>query len=234
MKNAYHALAVLAILHIVAAAGFVGWLAATNRLNRERVAEVKDTFTQTIAKEKAEEQRAKELEKKAKEEAERQAQLAGVGGLASTAEKLAAEKQRNELILRRLERTRREIESLSTNLHLARQRMERQREKLLASRKELEQRLKAIESRLNDEGFKKTVQLYETLPADQVKSMFIDLMEKGKTDQVVAFIEAMQVRKAGKVLKEFEEPEDVGRAVELTERLRARGSDLVEQVENTG
>jgi hypothetical protein len=110
----------------------------------------------------------------------------------------------------------------------------RQREALLANREQLEQRLKDIESRLNDEGFKKTVELYETLPADQVKNMFIDLMERGKTDQVVAFIEAMAVRKAGKVLKEFEEPEDVGRAVELTERLRARGSDLVEQVENTG
>ncbi len=234
MKNAYHAIAALAILHVVLAVGLVGWLAGTGRINRERVDAVVDIFQPTIAAEQAEAERAAELEAQAQAQAERQARLTGAGGLASTAEKLVTEQRRNELILRQLERTRREIESLSTNLHLARQHMERQREELLDNRKELQQRLASIENRLNDEGFKKTVRLYETLPAKQVKQMFADLMDGGQTDQVVAYIEAMQPRNAASVLKEFKEPQEIERAVELTERLRARGSDLVQQVENTG
>ncbi len=232
MRSALLAIAVLAVLHILAAAGLVGWLAATGRLSSERLTEVKQTFGPTVAEEQEREQQAAALAEQTRREAERQAQL--TGGTASTAEKLEAEQRRNELILRQLERTRQEIQSLTTNLHLARRHMEEQREQLLASREELEQRLEAIESRLNDEGFKKTVSLYETIPPRQAKQMFVDLMGAGETDQVVAYLEAMEPRKAAGVLREFKEPQDITLAVTLTERLRARGSSLVDQVEETG
>jgi len=234
MRTLFNVVAVLAILHIVAGLGFVGWLAGTGRLNKQRLVDTRNVFALTVEQEK--EKQAEEAEKaeQTRIEAERQARLSGVGGLASTADQLREEEQRNEILLRQLERTRREIEALSDNLTLARQRMERQHEDLLAAKEQLEDRIQQIESRLNDEGFKKAVTLYETLPSKQVKQMFIELMTADQTDEVVAYLEAMQPRKAAGVLKEFKERDEVDLAVELTQRLRERGSELVRDVESTG
>jgi chromosome segregation ATPase len=234
MKAAINALVLLMVVHVIAAIGFVGWLAATDRLSKDRLADVRDTFKLTLAAEAEQDAQAEELAKQAQAEADRHARLTGASGLGSAAERLAAEEERNELLLRQLERTRRELEDLQRNLHLARQNMERQRDDLVQAKADLEKRLKEIETRLNDEGFKKAVALYEQLPAKRVKPMFATLMTQGQTDQVVAYLEAMEPRKAAKVLAEFKAEAELGQAVDLTERLRARGSAVVSDVEDTG
>jgi len=234
MRTLFTVIALLAILHILAGLGFVGWLAGTGRLNRERLNETKALFELTIEQEREKEAEEAELAEETRIEAERQARLSGVGGLASTADRLQEEEKRNEVLLRQLERTRREIEALSDNLTLARQRMERQHADLLTAKQELEERIQQIEARLNDEGFKKAVALYESLPSKQVKQMFVELMQTEQTDDVVAYLEAMQPRKAAGVLKEFKDVREIDMAVELTQRLRERGSELIRDVENTG
>jgi seryl-tRNA synthetase len=234
MKTAFTIIAVLAIVHILAGLSFVGWLAGTNRLNKDRLKAAKAVFALTIDQEQDKEAEQAAAAEAAKVEAERQARLSGVGGLASTADRLAEDEKRNEVLLRQLERTRREIEALSDNLTLARQRMERQHADLLTAKKDLEQRIKQMEARLNDEGFKKAVALFESLPSKQVKQMFIELIESNQADDVVAYLEAMEPRKAAGVLKEFKDDREIDRAVDLTQRLRERGSDLVREVESTG
>lgn len=225
---------IVALLHMIAAVGFIGWLYSSDRLSGERVDAVQAMFSQTV-----EQQRQIEAEQHAKaeqlrQEAERMARLSSVGGLSSAAERLAHQRQQNEMLLRQLERTRREIESLQTNLHLARQRMERRAEELAASKAELERQLADMQARLNDEGFRRAVTLYEQLPAKQVKQMFADMLGAGDRDQVVAYLQAMQPRTAAKVLREFKAPEEIEQAVALTEALRSRGSDLAAEVEAAG
>ncbi len=234
MKLAMNVLIVLMVVHVLAALGFVGWLAATDRVSKDRLAQVRDTFKLTVDQEKEQEEQAAELAEQARAAADRHARLTGAAGLGSAAERLAAEEQRNELLLRQLERTRRELEDLQRNLHLARQNMERQRDDLVTAKQTLEQRIDEIETRLNDEGFKKAVALYEQLKADQVKAMFSVLIDQGEVEQVVAYLDAMEPRRAAKVLAEFEAQPEVSRAVELTERLRARGSAVVRDVEDNG
>jgi len=196
MKAALNALVLVMVIHVIAAIGFVGWLAATDRISKQRITEVRKTFAMTVAQEAEEDAKAAELAELAKAEADRHARLTGASGLGSAAERLAAEEERNELLLRQLERTRRELEDLQRNLHLARQNMERQRDDLVQAKADLEQRLGEIETRLNDAGFKKAVALYEQLPAKRVKAMFTTLMDQGQTDQVVAYLEAMEPRRA--------------------------------------
>jgi chromosome segregation ATPase len=232
MRTVKLSLLALLMLHLLAAGAGLGWLIATGRVSGERLAQVKETFELPVSQEQQQEQKAAELAEAAEAEAARMARLAGLGEASTASERLAEENKRNEILLRQLERTRSEIESLQDNLHLARQRMERQNEQVSKTKQELQQKLTEIENRLNDEGFKKAVALYETLPPKQVKAMFAELMDNGQTDQVVAYLEAMQSRRAAAVLKEFKDPIDVQRAVELTERLRARGSELVQDVED--
>lgn len=229
MKAALQALTIVMVVHVLAAVGLVGWLAGTGRVSGERLAATRQMYAMTVADEKAAlERAAAEAEAAAKAAAERAA-LEGAAPVMSVADHLVAEQERNELLLRQLERTRREIKALIDNLHLSRQRMERQRTEMAAVRAELEKKVADIESRLNTDGFRRAVALYESLPAKQVKQMFIDLMTTGQTDQVVAYMEAMDERKAAGVLKEFKDDSEVSQAVELTERLRARGSDLVKK-----
>lgn len=234
MKTIARVIALLAVIHVLAFGGLVGWLAATDRLNRDRVERLAEMFVPTI--EQADQQREAEREERAAEQAERERRerIANIGESGSAAEQLARQRKENEVLLRRLERTRSEIQTLRDSLALARRRMEEQRDKLVDQKRTLEKRLQDIEKQLNDEGFKRSVALYESIPPDQAKRMFLQLMDRNDTDQVVRYLEAMKPRKAAGVLREFEQGPEIARAVELTERLRARGSDLIEQVENTG
>jgi len=234
MKTFARVIALLAVIHVLALGGLAGWLAATDRLNRDRAEQVVEMLATTI--EQAEQQRQAEQRKHAAEQAQRnrQARIANIGEAGSAAEQLAEQRKQNEVLLRRLERTRSEIQVLRDSLALARRRMEDQRDKLVEQKRTLEKRLETIEKQLNDDGFKRAVALYESIPPDQAKQMFLQLMEQNHTDQVVMYLEAMKPRKAAGVLREFEQGPEIARAVELTERLRARGSDLIQQVENTG
>ena len=229
MKTLLHAIVVIVFVHMFALVGLLGWLVGTGRVNQERVDQVKAMFALSVeAQQKAEEKAAAEAEALAA------AQPPDFGAIASTAEKLAEEQERNEILLRQLERTRQEIKSLNANLHLSRTRMEREREETKEIRDALEKKLADIEGQLNDEGFKKAIAMYEGLPPKQVKKMFMNMVERGKTEQVVDYLDAMQPRIAASVLKEFKSDLEVGQAVQLTEQLRTRGSDLVKQLENVG
>lgn len=235
MKTIFKVIAVVAVVNVLAAAGVLGWLIGTHRISGQRLREVKQVFATTLEQEKAKEEEEAKKAEQLKAQTETQARLSGLDGSGSAAERLVEEQQRNELLLRQLERTRQDIKSLSDNLMLTRTRMEREKSELLTARTDLTARLNEMEKRLNDAGFKKAVALYESLPAKQVRAMFDDLMTRGKTEEVVAYLEAMQPRKAAGVLKEFgADAGTVARAVELTERLRARGSELVKQVEHAG
>jgi len=235
MKTLVAVISLLAVIHVLAAAGFVGWMVATERVNQQRLEKLQAIFEKTIPEAEAEAEKQAKVDAEAREQAERLAALEGKSaGPESISQRLEADQQRNEITLRQIERTRQEVESLQRNLRLAQQRVEDQYEQLQAEKKELEKRLADIEKQRNDEGFKKAVELYQTLPSKQTKAMFVNLMREGNVDQVVAYLEAMEPRKAAAVLEEFKTPDEVAKATELTERLRARGSDLVQATEDVG
>lgn len=228
MKTLGKVVGIMAVLHVVAALGFVGWLVATDRLDRARIDRVKEIFTMTLAEETAEEEALALAEAEAIKVTERVAALdekaAGVG---SADERVEDDRTQHELAMRKLERTRADVEALVRNLNLAQRKVQRDQAELAEKQAILDKRLKEIEQRANDEGFQKAIAMYESLPPKQVKGMFLQLIADGDSDQVVAYMESMEPRKAAKVLQEFKDPADLKRATELTERLRQRGSHLV-------
>ena len=81
----------------------------------------------------------------------------------------------------------------------------------------MRQRLTSIEA---GEQFKKTVTLYEGLSADKAQAIMETLLNDGKVDQVVSYLNAMQSRAAKKIIEKFDDPTV---AADLLERLRTRG-----------
>lgn len=227
MRTLARVFGIVLILHALAAIGFVGWLIGTDRVDQDRVDAVVAIFKQTLGEEKA---AAKAADDEAKKKADADARLANLEARAegpeTTIQRLARERQMNEITLRRIERVRQEIASLKANLTTAQATFEREKEKLAADRKAFDAEVAARKKQLEDEGFRKAVELYEGLPAKQTKQMFASMMGQGQTDTVVAYLNAMEPRKATSVLKEFKVGADVKMATDLTERLRKGGNKL--------
>lgn len=229
MKTLWHAIAILAMAHVLAALLFVGWLIATQRLNRERLAQMTDLLKTPVPQVESENQQSKH-DRKMTDAGKRPGEKTAV----SSAERLAVEARRGRMMLRRLEQAREQLESLRRNLELARESLNKKMQALQAKKQALQKRLAKIEQKLNSQGFEKAVAMYESLPADQVKRMFLEMMNQGRIEQVVRYLGAMQPRAAADVLEEFQTPGEIARAVELTKRLRQRGSELREEVQEQG
>lgn len=232
MKLAWQVIALLCVIHMLLAGAFVAWLSSSGRVNAERVEAAVALFRPTIVQQKAEAEAAAKVEADAQEHAAN-VQFAAEGGPVSAAQRLSEERQRNELTLRQLERTRQEVRDLQDNLAQRQSVMEQQRQELLAEKEALQKRVDELEQRYNDEGFRKAVTMYEALPPKQTKQMFQSLMDSQQTDEVISYLEAMQPRKAAAVLKEFKTPQELVQAAELTQRLRERGSTLTADADQT-
>lgn len=218
------AVLVLMALHFAALLGLVGWLGATDRLNEQRVREVVDTFTLTLAEQEQRERERREEELAAQDEAERAARLEAVADGPRTLQDQLARQQRGDAVARhRLERLQRETSDLRQQIDRAKQLINDRREQLQQDREQFERFVEEHNERRTDEDFQQTVQMYEQLRPAQAKQMFQELIDDGKTGQVVEYLAAMQLRRAGRVLEQFQTPEEIRQATDLLERLRERG-----------
>lgn len=234
MRTLVKVVSILLLLHMAAAIGFIGWLYQSGRLNGERAGRVRDMFSQTIAQEEAARKLAAETELKVDEQNRRLAHELNRGDDKSTQEKLKGDAQSINVRQAELDRREKEIESLRVNAMLARQSLEKRKQEVDAAQKAFEEKLAAARKQQNDEGFLKAVALYEGLPAEQTKKLFLELIKQGGTNQVVEYLAAMKPRKATSVLEEFQTGAEVTQAAELTEKLRTRGLDLAKTLEPAG
>jgi hypothetical protein len=233
MRAIGYAIVVIAMIHVVAAIGLVAWLYGTDRLSQQRLVDVYDTFTKTIEQEQADAEAAAAERDEQQKQAERDARLAGQGpAVESAGQRLADQRGLQNAAEQRLALKQKQLETLQTNLMLARRQLARRDKELAAREVEFEKLLAERQQQIDDESFGKTLKLYENLSPKQVKQMFVDLMDQEQTEQVVTYLEAMKPRMAAAVLGEFKAASETSRAVELTERLRARGSNLAQKVES--
>lgn len=218
------ALLVLLALHLVALLGLVGWLAATDRVNEARAREVVEMFTPTIAEAEAERREREAQAQAEREQAEEAARLETVADGPRTLQDHLAARQRGDALARhRLERLQRETDDLRQQIDRATQLLSDQKRQLDEEREAFEQFVREHNERREDADFRQTVQMYERLRPAQVKEMFQELLEDGKTDRVVDYLAEMQLRRAGRVIEQFQTPEEIRQATDLLERLRERG-----------
>jgi flagellar motility protein MotE (MotC chaperone) len=223
MKTLWNIVSFIAIVNLLALVFLVGWLVANDRLNLDRARSIRTMLASTVAAETAEaEARA------AQEEVDRAA--AAAEAIRRDPPLPSAVQVERALLVG--DRTRQALNRLQDETAQHRRELDRRatliddRETHLAQRKQAwEDNIREEAARRDDEQFRKTVTLYETVPAKQAKQMLVTLVGKGETRQAVAYIDAMSPRAAGKILKELKTDAENELATELLERLRIFGTD---------
>ena len=92
-------------------------------------------------------------------------------------------------------------------------------EEFIAERDSFNAMRKRIADIEGDEQFQKALTLYQSLQPKDAANTLKELYERGDIEQVVAYLNAMESRKASKIVAQFEPPV----AADLLERLRTRG-----------
>ncbi len=220
MKTVWNVIAALALVNIIALAGVVVWLRASDRLNRERATAVKETFSKTIAQQAAE-KAAAEAEAKAKA-----AEAAAAAKMAlppeSAAEKIEDQKFREDQRLQVVLRQQQELENLRASLMSQIARLDEREKKLEADRRAFaDERRKVMETDGNKQ-FQLALATLEGQKPKDAKQVLRALLDVHQTDQVVAYLAKMEEGKRSKVIAEFVK-DDAAMAADLLERLRTRG-----------
>lgn len=221
MKLAWN---VFVVVHLLALVGIIGWLVASDRLDRVRARQIVDTFRTTIAEEKAQAALATQEQQRQQQIQADLVRLQEVAhGPVTVADRLAADAEADEVAAQKIDWLRRATADLTAKLESDKQQLIRQKSELDQARDAF---TKAAQSRVEQQqqqDFQLAVRMYEQLKPVQAKAMFKELIVRGQEEQVLDYLAAMQLRKAAAVLREFKDGEDVTMAASLIQGLRERG-----------
>lgn len=239
MKAIWNIMSIMAIANLVALLLLIGFVAATGRLNVERLNALRDLFKPTIASEtaKADKEQA-ESEAAAQLDAQATLEASLRGESDASGEPIMAD----DLVNIKLEQS--EIDR--QNLHLLTQHVERLRQTLRSELEQLDQRYKAFEAERKaftdmrdaenktrrDEQFRKSVATLEQMAPKSAKRT-IDAMirteagvpvdEAGMT-RAVRLLDAMEEGARTAVIDQFQK-EDPALAAGLLARIEQHGND---------
>jgi hypothetical protein len=115
-----------------------------------------------------------------------------------------------------LDRRFQELQSQRKTVEEARAQIDQERKVLGAGQQKLAAAQQAEKKLAEDKGFQDTLALYTTMPAKQVKSIFMGLTD----DTMIQYLRAMEPRTATKITKEFKTPEEVTRIGAVMEKMR--------------
>jgi len=227
VKALVSAVIVVVLVHLLAAGGFVGWLAASDRISGQRVRDAVAVFRPTIADEKADAEEAARVEAEAAAVAADAARREAVAdGPQTLTERLALKAEASQLAEHEVERLLRERADLTRRMAGAREQVEQMRAELEADRAAFEQRVEAWTDRQQEDDFRQAVKLAEQLPPKQAKAMLRELIDAGETDRAIDYLAAMNQRKAAVVLSQFKDEDEVATATALIEGLRQRSEAI--------
>lgn len=227
MKSIWTLIAILAVAHLLTLIGFVGYLAGTDRMSRERLESVRDLFVMTVAEAKT----AKEAEEAAAAASGAGAstnvlnRLDGGGEMpgSGSANRIDRLKTNDELMREREMRLEKDRDILKKSLESENRKLQAKRDELGRQEAAFDAKIEAQKLLREDEQFQKMVSVLKGLPAKDMKAKFDAFIAEGKIDLVVDVLDAFDARTAQKVLKEYKTPEENVLAAELLVRLKDRG-----------
>lgn len=220
MKTIWRILSVLAIANVVAMAGLLAWLGTSDRLNRERVRQVREVFRQTTA---AERQRAAEAKSAAEADGKTKAEEARMAvPPESAAAKIRKQEEADQVHLQRVLKREQEQRELRESLDRDRSKLDDERRAIAAERKLFEDYRKRLADTEGSEQFKKALDTLQGQKAKDAKEVLQAMIRDNKIEQVVSYLSAMEDRVRSRVIAEFVK-EDRTVAADLLERLRTRG-----------
>jgi hypothetical protein len=108
------------------------------------------------------------------------------------------------------------LEGQRNTINQAQDKLTRDREALAAAQAKLQASQDEQKKLLTDQGFQDTLNLYNTMQAKQVKTVFMSLTD----DTMIKYLRAMEPRVATKIVKEFKTPAELARIAKVMEQMR--------------
>lgn len=223
MRTVWTSLCLMLIVNLLLLIGLFGYLCISGRLDKQRFRAAVDLFRLTINEQRKIEVEDDRLAEEKQQATEKIGRLQEAAKRPMTlAERLDAQTQSDDMAMERFNRMRRVKSDLESYFQRMKLNVEKQRAQLDVDRKAFQDALEREKQLSEDPNFKQAVNMYQQIRPKQAKEMFQQLIDQNKTEEVVKYLAAMQLRKAAKVLQEFTK-DDVAQAANLIERLRNRG-----------
>jgi flagellar motility protein MotE (MotC chaperone) len=217
VKKLWNVFVLTLAINFVAVAGAVGYLYNQGRLDRGRIDAIKLVLYPPPTTQPAATQPAGV---KVAEPVLNLAQLLEQKSGLSTAEQLDFLQQTFDARMAELDRRQRELLDLQRQVDMANGNLARDRTALAAGQKALAGREQLAARLANDKGFQDSLQLYKTMPAKQVKQVFLAMDD----ETVKRYLQAMEPREASKIVREFKTPEEQQRIQKVLEQMRSGGT----------
>jgi flagellar motility protein MotE (MotC chaperone) len=227
MRTVWTIISWLAVVHLLALAGFAGWLAVDGRLSGERMERIREMLGERVVDEQA------RLEAEAAEGtladavAAEEAKSTGMPIPASA--RIAEGRVATELASQVALRQTREIEDLRESLAREREDLDKEWALLNTTKAEFQAYLEGLAETTGTQQFKKAIQTLEGQKPKDAAAMLESLLGRGKEDEVVSYLNAMEERARNKVFAALPDP---SLAADLLERLRTRGIETPESPED--
>jgi flagellar motility protein MotE (MotC chaperone) len=215
VKNLITALLVLLSLNFLALAGGAGWLFQSGHLNRDRVKAVREVMFPTATQPTS--RPSEEVAAVAPSSQSRLDDLlARHIGSRSAAEQADYLQRTFDAQMSQLDQRQRQLEDLQRLVTAAQTQLQADKTKLTDDQQKLADGKDQAAKLAADQGFQDSLNLYNSMPAKQVKAVFLAMDD----DTVVNYLRAMEPKSAAKILKEFKSPEEMDRVHKLMDKMR--------------
>lgn len=214
MKKIFNVIVLTLAMNFLALAGGIGWLYQSGRLDKERAAAIKEIIFPAATT--APTTQEAELDPENQPHTIRLEELLAVKAGRSAEEQVNFIQNTFDAQMAMLDRRQRELNDLQKQIELAKQQAAVDRTKLQQDQSELLAQKEEAKRLAADKGFQDSLQLYGTMPPKQVKTIFMTLDDP----TLMRYLQAMQPRQAGKIIKEFKSPEEIERIQKVLEKMR--------------
>jgi exonuclease VII small subunit len=200
-------------LNFLALIGGIAVLYRAGTLNRDKVQQIKELVFAPATQ--PTEQKAEPRDPTTQPTLKLEEMLAKVSGR-SASEQVEFMQRTFDAQMAVLDRRFQELQSQRKTVEDARTQLDRERQTLGAGQQKLAAAQQQQNKLAEDKGFQDTLALYSSMPAKQVKSIFMGLND----DTMIQYLRAMEPRMATKITKEFKTPEEVTRIGTVMEKMR--------------
>jgi hypothetical protein len=213
MKKLLTVIAITLALNFLAAVGGVAYLYNTGKLDRPKIEQIKELVfapaTQPAPPKSDARDPATQPTLKLEE------MMAKVSGR-SASDQLEFIQRSFDSQSALLDRRFQDLQNQRRTIDEAKRQLDRDREQFLAERKQLATAKEEQDKLQTDKGFQDTLNLYNSMPAKQVKTVFMTMSD----ETMIQYLRAMEPRTATKIMKEFKSNEENDRISKVMEKMR--------------
>ena len=225
MKKLWNVFVLTLAVNFLAVVGAIAYLYSQGRLAPDRVQAIKSVLYPAPATQPAASQPVEGSKRRgAGEPVLRLGELLEQKSGLSTSEQLSLLQQTFDARMAELDRRQRELVDLQRQVDMANSNLARDRAALEAEKKQLAEREQLAAKLASDQGFQDSLALYKSMPARQVKQVFLSMDD----ETVQRYLQAMEPRGAAKIVREFKTPDELARIRKILDQMRGAGGPVPE------